>query len=133
MAQTKYGPVKIWPSQNWASSQTLAQPKSGKIWISQKWASHNVRKILAAGPVLGFSPTLFKSKIFSSMVVRRFRFKKDICGKIRNRTNDEFFNKFRSYNFLILMSLVFCLLTRLKPCIFCHFLYMGCTYSNITY
>ena len=40
-----------WPNQYWVSSQTLAQPKSGKNWPSQ---------ILAADLVLGFSPTLEK-------------------------------------------------------------------------
>ena len=44
----KIGTVKFWPSHKW-SSQILAQPKVRKNWPSQ---------ILAAGLVLGFSPTL---------------------------------------------------------------------------
>ena len=52
----KIGPAKIWPSHKWPS-QILAQPKFGKNWPSQNLAG----PILAAGPVLGFSPTLLIS------------------------------------------------------------------------
>ena len=60
----KIGPAKIWPSHKWPS-QILAQPKFGKNWPSQ---------ILAAGPVLGFSPTLRKTQKSAVLTLEMYYF-----------------------------------------------------------
>ena len=73
----KIGPAKIWPSHKWPS-QILAQPKFGKKWPSQNLAE----PILAAGPVLGFSPTLIFVFVFFFRVILWFKIEKFIETKI---------------------------------------------------